>query len=974
MADKTFISPGVFEKEIDLTVKGPDTPFGTPAAVIGESKKGPAFVPVTIASFKQFVDIFGEPDSDYMAPYAVREWLKNSSAATFMRVLGAGYGTKNASTAAVSNAGFSITASNLNGGVKFLCAQVAEQPGSGYLRFSNPEWTHATDANLLTGTLILGMMFLDTDVNVLPSSSYRAGDPVPAVNWPVAFKESSSFFLNSSSVDSNTPYMRLIISSSTRTYSSDPNTPNILTMDVTTNPFHKDYFANVMNTDPTQFETLGYVLYAHFPVSPLLATSSVNRSGIDGLTTQQHYAIMSGVERNIAGTVLASTPIKNSNGITWLDAFGKFDTRYDNAYTPSIMSQRFGSREYDLFHIEALSDGVWPNDNIKISINNIRKSITEATDYGTFTLLIREMDDTDSDMSILEQFNGLTLDPDDKNYICRKIGDKNIYYDHDQEDSAERRIIVDGDYPNVSKYIRIVPSDDLKNRRVPDKALPWGFRGYELLKTNRPPRLYCSGCTGEATDPKPFLDAALPPIPFRTNISKGTGTKLRANKKLYWGIKFEDVYNSDMTPYEDMGDGGMNDSLRHNYLIDNLAKFLGIREQEVLHTGSSADTFNSHKFSLEKVNTYEYSSSLDDVKYWIYTGSVYQTTTHFNPTDHLNTFSTVAKFSLFLHRGFDGVDIRDKYALKNTDAMEKENTQGVQANTIASYIEALAVIENKELADIQLLVIPGIKNQLITNEAIEVAEDRFDCMYIMDIEDVNSNLDVITGSLSYVPSVVETVSKFDSRNLDSNMAAAYWPDVKYYDDYNDRVVQVAPSVVVLGAYAFNDKVAHPWFVPAGFNRGGLPSVTEATVKLTTSDKDKLYDSRINPIASFPNEGVVVFGQKTISAIQSALDRVNVRRLLLELRRSVRSVAKLLVFEPNNRNTWNRFVTLVTPILARIQSLSGIEKFKIVMDETTTSQTDIQNNILRGKIFVQPTRAAEFIDLSFIITNNSVDFV
>jgi hypothetical protein len=268
----------------------------------------------------------------------------------------------------------------------------------------------------------------------------------------------------------------------------------------------------------------------------------------------------------------------------------------------------------------------------------------------------------------------------------------------------------------------------------------------------------------------------------------------------------------------------------------------------------------------------------------------------------------------------------------------------------------------------------------VTDYALDACEDRFDCIYIMDIENTDGDGNTIytnpagqTGAGTKRASVDDTITTFEGRGMDSNMGAAYWPDVRMFDETSNRIVTVPPSVVVLGALAFNDKFAQPWFAPAGFVRGGLKNVTEPNVNLTFSDRDSLYDANLNPIAKFPKEGTVILGQKTMQQAQSALDRVNVRRMVLEVRRAVKGVAQRILFEPNNALTWQKFSAMVNPILERVQALSGLERFKVVIDDTTTSPEDVDNNVLRGKVFLQPTKSVEFIAVDFIITSAGVQF-
>ena len=182
-----------------------------------------------------------------------------------------------------------------------------------------------------------------------------------------------------------------------------------------------------------------------------------------------------------------------------------------------------------------------------------------------------------------------------------------------------------------------------------------------------------------------------------------------------------------------------------------------------------------------------------------------------------------------------------------------------------------------------------------------------------------------------------------------------------------------PSVVVLGAFGLNDSLAYPWFAPAGFTRGALSTVIETQTKLNRDNLDVLYSSDINPITTIAGSATpVVYGQKTLLARSSALDRVNVRRLLIDLRRKVRNVANTILFEPNRSSTLARFSSLVEPILKQIQAQQGVDRYKVKIDTTTTTQADVENNTIRGKIFIQPTRSVEFISLDFVVSNPNVE--
>ena len=283
-----------------------------------------------------------------------------------------------------------------------------------------------------------------------------------------------------------------------------------------------------------------------------------------------------------------------------------------------------------------------------------------------------------------------------------------------------------------------------------------------------------------------------------------------------------------------------------------------------------------------------------------------------------------------------------------------------------SYIDALSLLNNADEYDVNMILIPGIidtggtagMNGIIT-KAIDICESRGDCFLIYDITNHNeTNLSTVTT---------------EAGTRDSNYAATYWPWVQVSDSQTGAFRWVPPSTVMAGIYAFNDKVAAPWFAPAGLNRGGLDNVIQAERKLTHANRDTLYDSNINPIATFPGQGVVVWGQKTLQKKASALDRVNVRRLMIKVKKFIAASSRFLVFEQNNATTRNRFLNIANPYLEQVQAQSGLNAFKVVMDDTNNTPDIVDRNILYGQIFLQPTRTAEFIVLDFTIQPTGATF-
>ena len=266
--------------------------------------------------------------------------------------------------------------------------------------------------------------------------------------------------------------------------------------------------------------------------------------------------------------------------------------------------------------------------------------------------------------------------------------------------------------------------------------------------------------------------------------------------------------------------------------------------------------------------------------------------------------------------------------------------------------------------------------------------ERADALAIIEVPDGGSD------AATYVP---EADYKYDSSysltygNVDkaakamrdekynSSYGSIYYPWVKIRDSLNSRDVWVPPSVAALGAMAYTDRVQAPWFAPAGFNRGGLSSgvagvpVVSTAIKLFKDDRDDLYEVNANPIANFPNEGIVIFGQKTLQVERSALDRINVRRLLIFLKRGISRISNRILFEPNVPATWSNFKNQAIPFLDDVKSRFGLTDYKLVLDETTTTPDMIDQNILYAKLFLKPARAIEYIALDFIITNTGASF-
>jgi hypothetical protein len=383
-----------------------------------------------------------------------------------------------------------------------------------------------------------------------------------------------------------------------------------------------------------------------------------------------------------------------------------------------------------------------------------------------------------------------------------------------------------------------------------------------------------------------------------------------------------------------------------------------------------------------------------------------------------NKYSVFAKFTAPFYGGFDGLNILDSDSYYMTDrgtSVEAggkaskdgfdsgikltslaetldENTtselmQGyeIQNNLLSSLRNAVRVMTDDLVVNHNVMLLPNIRDPFTTDFVKRRIEDYGKALYLMDIPQFdkdNNRVFVNEKGISSGRSNVEKTSRvFDSREVDSNYVAVYYPDVKILD-FSDaeeaaiasrRMIKVPPSVVALGALAKTDAISQPWFAPAGFSRGSLETIQAIDVRLNAGDRDTLYEARINPIANFPNKQFVIFGQKTTQLQRSSLDRVNVRRLVLEVKRRIELIAQGLLFEQNNKSTRDRFIQSSSSQLAFIQLGQGIEDFRVVMDDTNNTSEDVDNNRLNGRIIIVPTRAIEFIAIDFVITNAGVEF-
>jgi hypothetical protein len=401
--------------------------------------------------------------------------------------------------------------------------------------------------------------------------------------------------------------------------------------------------------------------------------------------------------------------------------------------------------------------------------------------------------------------------------------------------------------------------------------------------------------------------------------------------------------------------------------------------------------YAAHQFAPSGDFEYSFVFSLNDIvvdtvnNTTTWTSGSMATNSSYAATDGLETLFNkgVKQFVLPLFGGFDGLDITEKEPFRQdligSTLSEKGNHLQYSLN------KAIDSISDPETVPASLLSIPGVKNPIITSKVIRTAESRKDMLAVIDLEGdykPTSEAEVSDTQSSRLGSVTSTISSLKTRQLDSSYACAYYPAVQIQDNLNNgERIWLPSSVAGIGAMAQSDARSELWFAPAGFNRGGLgnlggssgPRVIQARQRLDASERDKLYEVNINPIATFPNEGVVIFGQKTLQQVPSALDRINVRRLMIFLKAEIGKVAKNLLFDQNVNSTWARFRSEAEPILSDVKSKFGLTDYRLVLDATTTTPDLIDRNIMYAKVFLKPARAIEYIAIDFVITRTGAEF-
>jgi len=945
-----FVSPGVFVNEIDNS-QLPASPAGIGPVIIGRAEKGPALRPITVNSFSEFVNIFGTPvpggvggdvwrEGNQVSPmygtYAAQAYLRNSSPLTYIRLLGSQ--APNAAAGA-GTAGWALSTNATSSAMGlFIFDSASVGPASTGTLTGALAAIFYTDAAAGCTALLTGTVF----------GGVGSGTSSASIGMNTGFKQ----------IGANYEFKAVI-----------PNASGSMGMTASFNfdTTSEKYIRKVFNTNPQL--TNGTVTNPKQQTNYWL-----------GETFDQH------LKDNInTGTYLAAIiPLYNATDST---STGDHKSQLVGGETPQIIAQDLttatasyvAANQQQLFSCISLKQsGDWTNRNLKISIQDIKESTNTSNPYGSFSVVIRRLADSDNVVQILEQFNDCDLNPGSLNYIGRKIGTQ-----YTQWIAAERRYRTIGDWPNVSNYIRVAVNSDLAAGALDARYLPFGFLGMvkyndELISASAgagnwvtgsdTSRHFDGGMSGSGRGRTLMLQTAsldpnllmlYPQAAFRVSASAGG---LSNDTDAYFGFRTTTAVGS--TRF----DGSVEDVLRpRGGIINDFAP-------------ASARSERAVAFSLDDLYP------LSGTAVWSLTARMTGGVSGSGRSYTATTGSTKGvldagydRFTVPLYGGFDGLDIVEMDPFRNSfiDDSTNENNNYARA-TIKRAIDAVA---DPEVVEMNLASVPGLTDDGLTTHLIQTCEDRADALAVVDVAGGFTpraeGRTLVRNNIS--SALTQVITNLRNRGLNSSYGCTFYPWLRARDSINGAILWVPPSVAAIGTFSSSQRKTQVWFAPAGFNRGGLTEgsaglpIIDVSHQLRRIDRDNLYSANINPIAKFPSEGIVIFGQKTLQVTPSALDRINVRRMMIFVKKRISQIAAQLLFDPNIQQTWLRFTSQVNPFLANVKTNFGLTDYKVVLDDTTTTPDLVDRNIMYARIFLKPARTIEFIAIDFNITRTGASF-
>ncbi|MBI79865.1 MAG: hypothetical protein CMQ51_05535, partial [Gammaproteobacteria bacterium] len=973
-----FVSPGVFVNEIDNSQRPkPSDPIGP--VIIGRTERGPTMRPVRINSFSDFIEVFGAPiagqqgddvwrQGNYVGPtyaaYAAQAWLRNTNACTVVRLAGVQH--SDATAGGAGAAGWKTGHLGTNYGAWGL--------------FLVPSASSHSDklGHRATGTL--AAIWYSDGPGVQLKGTVAGGSGSSDLNSATL---SGSGVLIESSGD-NSQFTCQIVSGAVADAGHNRHAAGATTVFETKFNFDRTsplYIRNVFNTNPmltnTRFTDSDaieqYWLGETYDRSVADIIHSVSSSA------GKVYGWVMPVKAQAASLDPSNMKIAAKEAMSGWVISQDLSTN-SSTYQPNTMTK--------LFRLVTLNYGEWEQQNLKVSIQNIKASTNDYDKYGTFDVVIRKANDTDATVRTVERFSSCNLNPYSSNYIGRQIGTQYLVWS-----DTEKRYKTFGDHPNASKFIRVEVNSQVEKGTANPLLLPYGFIGPTKWKDltvvgmdtfkdrNAAATDLSDSGVNTLIDAVSGSDASLYSLDSGSLLAldlaeaaatQDNGEQKTTDKYLFAGGAGSDADEQfackikfpQMALRTDALDAGLPNPKDVYFGVDSG------RSGSTLHEESYEDYVrpkpggNSHT-AVSNATEISFWFSLDDVKpkgaKQEYVG-VYSSGSRAAGNSYTAASASYKEvldmgydsFTMPLFGGYDGLDITE--AEPFNDGVLTDGTELGNAKYYAIK-RAIDTCADPEEVQFDLMVCPGLRHTGLTSHMINTCEARGDAMAIIDIEQAYTPRTESTNAASARGANVDSaVTKLQNRGLNSSYGTCYFPWVQIRDTMTGQSVWAPPSIVALGSMSYGQKSQELWFAPAGFTRGGLTEgrgglpVTAVSHKLTSKERDKLYDANINPIAQFPNEGIVIFGQKTLQVTPSALDRINVRRLMIYVKREIARMAATLLFDQNVTSTWNKFLSQVNPFLGSIKGRLGLMDFKVVLDSTTTTPDLIDRNIMYAKIF------------------------
>ncbi len=940
--NRVFVSPGVYTSEKDLSFVTRQVGVTT-LGLVGETVKGPAFQPIFVSNYDEFTSFFGGLNASkvkdtgapaYELPYIAKSYLSQSNQLFVSRILGfSGYdaglawgitldAALDTTTTGVTQTATSFTTSFTATTAGTLTTFVSSDPTIQAL-YDDGKLTSqlaflATASTGATATidetyykLGSGNVFSGSSFNLYVDATGTSGSDITGTTTGLTITYSGSGY--SDVEDQLVGLLR-----SRGKYDGDEN----LNLQISgTTDIGFDPSVTSAEESPLGNFTLTATSTTQGAVSYSLSLDNTKKnymprvfgtSAQDGDTAvfvEEFFYDMFD-DLNTLGKIRGI----NQTLIQYGDEFADYKYEYANAITPWVVSELRGTNLLRLFRLHTISDGNAANGEFKISIANIKP------DDKVFDVVIRVYSDTDAKPVILERFSNCTMDPTSNGYIAKRIGTLN------------------GDFPSKSNYVLV----ELEEESDTSDAFPAGFVGFPI-------RDYSLNSNSGVQSP--------------TMEYKKTYGAFENKRKIYLGLSDTVGIDQDFFDYKGVpADPSIN-------------QWTGMTKGFHMDIDATGATIDNVEIVID--NTGGTYSPIFEFE----TGDAeFRTDAGVEGTSYEKIYSR--KFTFAPYGGFDGWDVyrtrrtnKDSYIINGSKGVDglthgtfsnralTNGDTGINSDYYA-YLEGIWTFNNPEAVNINVFATPGIDTTDNTNlieEAIEMIEqDRADSLYIVTTPDTDSAGDVLLAE--------DVVDNLDGQ-FDSNYTATYWPWIQINDAENNQYIYVPPTRDVVRNIALTDNIAFPWFAVAGVQRGDVNAI-KARVKLTQSMRDTLYEGRINPIATFTTEGIKIWGNKTLQVKESALDRINVRRLLLQARKLISAVSIRLLFEQNDDIVRNQFLSLVNPILDNIRSERGLTDFRVVLDDDPEAR---DRNELCGRIFIKPTRALEFICVEFNIMNTGASF-